>query len=737
MYALLPMPLLLWSVFLFPFITTKILYFRILVEIALVLYVALALKFPELRPRWNWLSGMVWIYFGVVFLTSVFGVNFNHSFWGTVERGEGIFTLLHYGLYFLMLPAVFRTKHDWTRYLAVAVLITVLTGLIGLVQLNCQTVTGPIREGFCGLVPPTQGARISATIGNASFFAAFLLFGVFLSLYLAREVVRLGAKWFWYIVAAFDFFIVIMSQTRGGAIAAYVGLFLFWVFSMFRARTKARKISSAIVAVLMILGPAVLFGKPDLVPDQIYNIPIVRRLATISTTDITTQSRLDTWQASWSGWKDRFVTGYGYENYNVAFNKYFPARIFKDSGSQIWFDRAHNNIFDVAVTSGIFGLLAYLGIFVATFGILWRLYRSGQMRWQSPVILGLGLIAYFIQNIFVFDTQATYLMLILVLSHIVFLSPSGRSPEGGGNHVNVSPEVRYVVTSAVLILSLAFFYFGNWKPARANMLTTKGIFAAKTSQYRQVQPLFSSALSYGTYMDEEIRQRLVDYAHEAARSGQLSGQERNDLYRFVIEELQKSIKDSPRDVKNYIYLMNVLNSATRDKGSIQEVINTGGKALTLSKRQHIYFEMGQAAFFLEDFNAGLEYFRQAIALYDYPKEPHMNYLLAAVIAKRDAIVASERQKILDLGHGFSVTDYDSLARAYLQVGDKQQVIEAYRQATELQSGNPDLWAKLAAAYGEVCDLGGATKAVNEAVKIDQKFADDAEEFLKQITQKCK
>lgn len=737
MYALLPMPLLLWSVFLFPFITTKILYFRILVEIALVLYVALALKFPELRPRWNWLSGMVWIYFGVVILTSVFGVNFNHSFWGTVERGEGIITLLHFGFYFLMLPVVFRTKQDWTRYLAVAVMITVLTGLIGLVQLNCQTVTGPIREGFCGLVPPTQGARISATIGNASFFASFLLFGVFLSLYLAREVASLGARWFWYVVAVFNLFIIIETQTRGGAIAAYVGLFLFLVFSAFRAATRKKKTASAIAAMLMILGPVILFGKPGLLPDPIYNIPIVRRLATISTTDITTQSRLDTWQASFQSWKSRFLTGYGYENYNVAFNKNFPARIFKDSGSQIWFDRAHNIIFDVAVTSGILGLVAYLGIFAAAIGTLWRLYRSGQMPWQSPVILGLGLIAYFIQNIFVFDTQATYLMLFLVLGHIVFLSPSGRSPEGGGNHVNVIPEIRYVLTSAGLILTLVCFYLGNWKPARANIITTKGIFAAKTGQFRGVQPLFQKALSYGTYMDEEIRQRLVDYAHEAARSGQLSPQERNDLYRYVIEELQKSIKDSPRDVKNYIYLMNVFNSATRDKGALEDVIRIGEQALSLSKRQHVYFELGQAAFLMEDFERGLQYFRAAVVLYDYPRESHMNYLLGAIIAGRDEIVESELQQILDLGHAFNVNDYQSMARAYFQAGNKAKTIESYRKAVDLRPGNPDLWAQLAAAYGEVCDISNARSAVGEAVKLDAKFSSDAKEFISQLQEKCK
>src|SRR3989344_1130704 len=138
MYALLVTPLLLWSIFLFPFITTKVLSLRVLVEAAVLIYVPLAIKFPQLRPKWNGLTIAVWAYMAILIITSIFGVNFSKSF----------------------------------------------MGLIGLVQLHCTDPDGnAISGGICDLVPPNQGARISATIGNASFFAAYLLFGIFLSLY--------------------------------------------------------------------------------------------------------------------------------------------------------------------------------------------------------------------------------------------------------------------------------------------------------------------------------------------------------------------------------------------------------------------------------------------------------------------------------------------------------------------------------------------------------------------------
>src|SRR3989344_672176 len=134
LYALLLTPLFIWSGFLFPFITTKALYFRLLLELALIVYVPLAFKYRSLRPRWNWLTGIVWIYLGIVF----------------------------------------RTSGDWYRYLYFAVIVTLAVAVYGLAQLL----------EFPFVVETGGGARISGTIGNAAFFAAFLVFGIFLSFYL-------------------------------------------------------------------------------------------------------------------------------------------------------------------------------------------------------------------------------------------------------------------------------------------------------------------------------------------------------------------------------------------------------------------------------------------------------------------------------------------------------------------------------------------------------------------------
>ena len=698
LYALLLTPLWVWSAFLFPFITSKVIYLRLGVELSLVFYIPLALKYPELRPRWNWLSGMVWIYLGALLVTSAFGFNFYKSFWGTVERGEGIVTMLHFGLYFLMLPAVFRAPRDWRRYLAAALAVISLTGLLSVGQVVCGE--GNL-EGLCSFVPPAQGTRVSASIGNAAFYAAFMLFGTMLSLLLGLQSESRAWKLAWLGNAVFNAVMVVYTQTRGGAIGLYLALFLVVLFHVFRSSKRAVKMVFAGLAVLMVLIPAGLFLKPEIFPERVREIVVVRRIMAISMDNVTTQSRLDTWGASLRAWQGRFWTGYGYENYNIAFNKYFPPRVFKDAGSQIWFDRAHNTILDVAVTAGIGGLAAYLGIFAAALLYLFRLLRAPDEGGRSAAILIALLAGYFVSNLFVFDTHATYLMFFLALAYIAFLREDrlGQSAAPVGRSFG-SPQIT---AAAALIAMVAAGYFVNVRPALANLAAISAFKTVRAGESRLLESDFRRAMSYGTYMDEEIRQHMIEYVRQVGGSGKLSEDERKALYSYAASELENNVVASPNDAKNYLYLINFYNQTGQDLGRIERTFELGRKGLELSPtRMQIYFELGQAAFSIGRSEEGLEYFRQGVALNPEPKESHLNYLIGAIFAGRDDLASEEFREIA--------------ARSYLLTASEE--------------------ASIANAYSSTCRVAEARAHVEEAVKIDPSLAAAAENFLANLHSRC-
>src|SRR5574344_1241989 len=85
-YASLASLFLLNKHFYFPYITSKQLYFNILIEVLAVIWVAYLWKYPADRPKKSWITRGWLAYLAVVLLTCFTGIDFNLSFWGDLER---------------------------------------------------------------------------------------------------------------------------------------------------------------------------------------------------------------------------------------------------------------------------------------------------------------------------------------------------------------------------------------------------------------------------------------------------------------------------------------------------------------------------------------------------------------------------------------------------------------------------------------------------------------------------
>ena len=118
----------------FPYITSKQLYFNILLEVMAVIWLAFIWKYPADRPKKSWLT-IGWLgYLAVVLLTCFTGVDFNLSFWGDLERMLGWFPLFHFFLLYLIVITVFRTWRDWQPLLMTMVAAGTLLSIVGIFQ---------------------------------------------------------------------------------------------------------------------------------------------------------------------------------------------------------------------------------------------------------------------------------------------------------------------------------------------------------------------------------------------------------------------------------------------------------------------------------------------------------------------------------------------------------------------------------------------------------------------------
>src|SRR3989338_3948839 len=135
MYLVLLTPLFVTKHFYFPFISTKVFYFRLLIEVLFVVWVVLltrgAIKIPKWQDALLWALG---IHLVTLAVSAAAGAEWYRSFWGTIERGSGLFTYLHYVVFFLILISVFKTKREWRRLFDIFFAVSFVIGLSALAQ---------------------------------------------------------------------------------------------------------------------------------------------------------------------------------------------------------------------------------------------------------------------------------------------------------------------------------------------------------------------------------------------------------------------------------------------------------------------------------------------------------------------------------------------------------------------------------------------------------------------------
>lgn len=731
LYLILLSPVLVSSKYLFPFITTKTMYFRLMVELVVILYVSLAMLAPKFRPRMTKLSWAVVIFGIIIFITGITGVDFYKTFWGTIERGEGFLTISHLIIYFLILTWTLKSKTEWLNYLSGAVIVGVLVNFYALLQR-----VGVEKFFLFGRIIHPGESRLSATIGNAAFMGAFALAQFFLSLLLFLKRKHIIWKIFFAGAIIFNFYILFQTQTRAALLAWAAIITLLSLFYAIKSPDKSKRIIGLVISILIISLTLIIWLNKD--AQWVKNISTLKRLVNISRTDITTESRLLAVDTSWKGWKDRFILGYGWENYNIAFNKYFHAEIFKDQGSQLWFDRAHNTIFDVAVATGVFGLITYLTIFGLA---LYYLFKNIKKDFDLSAVLIALLLAHFLQNIFVFDVLATYILLFAVWAIVNFIATTRGSfvdPKGSPQDKISFADFNILIFIPVLLVIILAAYSFNIKPLQANKKSVDALIAASMNQEKQAIEFFHQAIDMNTYQTPEIRQKLGDNVilFNKTQNG-LTNDEVIENFKTTIETIKNNIEQHPWDVQNYLYLMAILNKAALyNPDYYNQVIEMAEKTLKLSPtRPQTYFEIGQALVSLERFEEGIQYFKDAVALNPETMESHWNLMTAYILAGQDDKVKEEQKFMLNNGNDFynDATSLERLYNIYLVIKNINKAVEILEYMVKLKPTATN-YARLAAAYNQIGESTKARAAVQKAVELDPSLAGEAEKFLEMLNQ---
>lgn len=565
----------------FPFVFLKLIYLQVVIGLTFPAYLMLAWLEPAYRPKSHWLYFSIAAYFIALILSTIFSVDIMRSWWGNQERMNGLFTLLHFFAWLTMAIGVLKTWADWRRLLNYQVGLSLFMAIITLLQKVYPRLL---------LFPATS--RVGGLLDNPIYMGVYQMFNLFFLLLLALKT-RSWKLYLWYgAIALFDVAAFLAGQSRGALVGLAAGILVFGVCIGVLAKNKKIKFITIGVVACVFIAYGFLFA--------FRNSPAIQQssLARFANFSTTIDTRLIAWKIAWEGFKERPITGWGLDTFHILFNQKYNPRSLGYSSYETWFDRAHNTVLDTFSMTGVLGFITYAAIFLSLFILVGRAYRKGWINvWMTAILFALP-VAYFIQNLFVFDHPAAFSMSFLLYAFVIAMTSEHASHNtqhaSGEQQNNKIEKQRKFYWAPFVILQLAALLL-VW---RTSMLPFQASRLSIQSNNAFAQPEGLAAAKRASdiwtpYLDEQtflISRNLITLASQ----GTLTRFPQWKEYYVLVERLtQEEIRRHPNNTHpHYVYAQLASLMVGQIPGAEKVSEEQFKEAIRTSpKRQELYYAL--------------------------------------------------------------------------------------------------------------------------------------------------
>ena len=509
----------------------------------------------------------------VLLLSTIFSVDAYRAFFGDIERGEGFLGIIHFFSFFVAALLVFDRK-SWLTFFRM----TLITGAILLADSARELISG-------------EFVRAQSFVGNPTFTAGVFLFVIFaalISFFMSKKDI-------WWRLFSFLMIFggavgVFLTGTRGAILGLLAGLLVSVIYFAVKGEGVYVKVSQKFkvnvrMASMILLIVGVLLSGAFVITRNAsvwQHIPGVKRFTSLSLNDPTLQTRIISAGVSLHAISpsqngiERFFVGYGWENFNVAYNKYFNPEYMKYEN--LWFDRAHDKLFDVLVMTGVLGLLSYLGMWISVFYLAFKKIAE---KFYAVPILFFGT-AYFVQNLFVFDQISTYIPFFAFLGFVVFASSVSDSPLAEKKWAVKLKEAIPKLLEYKLPVLAAFFSFAlAWYVFVPYFQSITFVKALQSGNVQVVLNKLDSFTKPYNYAQSTIRNRLLSAAATLVGNPNTQAQ---DLLNKSVALQEEFVAKEPYDPRDLSVLSSVYRAeaSTGVQGAFQKAEDYALKAYELS-----------------------------------------------------------------------------------------------------------------------------------------------------------
>ena len=300
--------------------TAKVLLAHTAIEVALVLWAALALANPRFLPPRSKLLAVLGLGVAWSVVCGAFGTGWQLSMWSSYSRMYGLVGAFHWFAFAVLVAAAFRPLARLRGLLSLHVGVSI--AVAALAVLSAYEVPLPLY----GPLHERDAPRIGGTVGNAIPLGVYTVLSVALALTLLASdpgrkanaaakpgYRRLALRLLWLAAVPANLWAFTLTGSLTAALAAFGGTAAFGMAVAWRGTGLWRRSAIAVLALAAVgvaaLAAAFLLLEPA--PEDTYRHPLVKRVAEVGVDTPNALSRWFAWQAGWAGFVDRPVFGWG------------------------------------------------------------------------------------------------------------------------------------------------------------------------------------------------------------------------------------------------------------------------------------------------------------------------------------------------------------------------------------------------------------------------------------------
>jgi O-antigen ligase len=569
-------PLLFIDGFFYPFVFSRTLFFRLVILLLASLSSFLFFKnLLKYKFKFDLLYLLFSLFLLVLTISSIFGLDFYKSLLSTFERMEGLVYWYCLFLFLVYLKLFLYKKEHWVYFWRINIFVSFLVFIYGLIQK--YSILPLFHSGL---------DRVESTLGNAAFLGSYALLILGISVFLFFFDKYWKYRYLYLFSAFLNLALILWSGTRSSLLALIIGLVLSAIFF---AKKTQKIIFGFLLSILITLAAFFVFDS------NLFNIKpyFVDKINAIVVSDASIYNRIFVWQNSLKEFENvNIIFGVGLENFDVFFNRFYTPDINED-----WFDRSHNIFLDVLVTSGILGLLIYLSIILVLLRKIWQ-YKDN--NYIAFLVLFFLIIAYSINNFFVFDTINTAFIFVSILAFVSFLISQDNLYIDQKLNKKIA-NIILVLLSLVLICCLYFFIY---HPFYINKKLYKG-FSHISVNKELAYSSFSDALRYKFASNEGAIQ--LESALNNIKTNNLSPENLSRFVRLAEDKFWFANRNYPLDIRINLHLAQLIINYHNDNEGLAGAEKILIDAKNLSPyRAETYYLLAQVYIKQENFEKAVD-----------------------------------------------------------------------------------------------------------------------------------